>query len=248
MKSEIAGFSSCRRLERFKRTLRFHGGESDELALCDSVKELGEVGMMNLKIHATAEVHPSASLGLEAVVWGWSQLRENVVVGPETSIGQSCYLGPGVTVGARCKIQNAALIYEPAVLADWVFVGPGAVLTNDRFPRAVNVDGSIKGPGDWEPVGVRVGTGASIGARAVLIGPLTIGKWATIGAGAVVSSDVKPFALVVGNPGRQTGWVGHSGARLTQKSNAWICPITGDVYTDENGALTLSTSAGLTGA
>lgn len=199
------------------------------------------------KSHVTAEVHSSAVLRSQTIVWAWTQLRENVVVGSETSIGQSCYLGPGVVVGARCKIQNAALIYEPAVLADWVFVGPGAVLTNDRFPRAVNLDGSIKGPGDWEPVGVRVGTGASIGANAVLIGPLTVGEWATIGAGAVVSSDVKPFALVVGNPGRQIGWVGHSGARLTQKSETWICPITGDVYTDENGALTLNTSADLTG-
>ena len=117
---------------------------------------------MNPKIHATADVRPSASLGLDAVVWNWSQIRENVVVGPETSIGQSCYLGPGVTVGARCKIQNAALIYEPAVLADSVFVGPGAVLTNDRFPRAVNLDGSVKGPGDWEPVGVRVRSPVSV--------------------------------------------------------------------------------------
>ena len=202
----------------------------------------------NLKIHVKAEVHPSAVLGAEVAVWAWSQLRENVVVGSETSIGQSCYLGPGVTVGARCKIQNVALIYEPAVLADWVFVGPGAILTNDRFPRAVNLDGSVKGPGDWEPAGVRVSTGASIGAHAVLIGPLTVGEWATIGAGAVVSSDVKPFALVVGNPGRQTGWVGHSGAKLTQRGSTWICPITGEVYTEENGALTLKTSSDLTGA
>lgn len=193
--------------------------------------------MTDLKVHATAEVHSSAVLGPGTVVWAWSQVRENATIGSQSSIGQGCYVGPGVQVGARCRIQNSALIYEPAVLGDGVFIGPGVVLTNDRFPRAVNADGSPKTPADWEPVGVMISQGAAIGARAVLIGPLHIGAWATVGAGAVVSRDVKPFALVVGNPGRQIGWVGRAGARLTEHGDSWMCPSSGDVYSEKNGEL-----------
>jgi UDP-3-O-[3-hydroxymyristoyl] glucosamine N-acyltransferase len=193
--------------------------------------------MVNVKLHGTAEVHPTAALGPGTVVWAWSHIRENAVIGPETSIGLWCYIGPSVRVGARCKIQNSALIYEPAVLGDGVFIGPGVVLTNDRFPRAVNADGSPKKGGDWEPVGVTISQGAAIGARAVLIGPLNIGAWATVGAGAVVSRDVKPFALVVGNPGRQIGWVGRAGARLTEHGDSWMCPSSGDVYSEKDGEL-----------
>ena len=193
--------------------------------------------MTDLKVHATAEVHSSAVLGSGTVIWAWSQVRQNAVIGVKTSIGQGCYVGPGVQVGARCKIQNSALIYEPAVLGDGVFIGPGVVLTNDRFPRAVNTDGSPKTAADWEPLGVTISQGAAIGARAVLIGPLNIGAWATVGAGAVVSRDVKPFALVVGNPGRQIGWVGRAGARLTEHGDSWMCPSSGDVYSEKDGEL-----------
>jgi UDP-2-acetamido-3-amino-2,3-dideoxy-glucuronate N-acetyltransferase len=193
--------------------------------------------MGDVKVHAAAEVHPTAVLGPGTVVWAWSHIRESAVIGPECSIGQGCYVGPGVQVGARCRIQNSALIYEPAVLGDGVFIGPGAVLTNDRFPRAVNVDGSPKTAGDWEPVGVTIAQGVAIGARAVLIGPLNIGAWATVGAGAVVSRDVKAFSLVVGNPGRQIGWVGRAGARLTEHGDSWVCPTSGDVYSEKDGEL-----------
>ena len=195
--------------------------------------------MVDVKFHETAEIHPSAILDAGTVVWAWSQIRENVAIGAETSIGQGCYVGPGVVIGTRCKIQNRALIYEPAVLADSVFVGPGAVLTNDRFPRAVNTDGSPKSAGDWEPVGVTICRGAAVGASAVLIGPITIGEWAMIGAGAVISSDVRAFALVAGNPGRQIGWVGRSGSRLIEDEGGWICRTSGDRYVEENGELSL---------
>ena len=193
--------------------------------------------MTDLMVHPTAKVHPSAVLGSGTVIWAWSQVRENAVIGAQTSIGQGCYVGPGVRVGARCKIQNSALIYEPAVLGDGVFIGPGVVLTNDRFPRAVNTDGSPKTAGDWEPVGVTISQGASVGARAVLIGPLSIGAWATVGAGAVVSRDVKSFSLVAGNPGRHIGWVGRAGVRLLERGDSWVCPTSGDVYSEKDGEL-----------
>lgn len=113
-------------------------------------------------------------------------------------IGRGAYVGPGVTLGDNCKVQNYALVYEPAVLADGVFIGPAVVLTNDVFPRAINSDGSLKTEEDWDKVGVTIHEGAAIGARAVCIAPVTIGSWATVAAGAVVTRDVPDFALVAG--------------------------------------------------
>jgi UDP-2-acetamido-3-amino-2,3-dideoxy-glucuronate N-acetyltransferase len=187
-----------------------------------------------VRIHPTANVDSPENLGEGSAVWAWSQIRAGVKVGRETTIGQGCYLGPGVLVGARCKIQNSVLIYEPSVIGDAVFLGPGAVLTNDRFPRAVNLDGLPKAPGDWVPVGVHVETGASVGACAVLVGPLRIGRWAMVGAGSVVTQDVQPFALVVGSPARSIGWVGRAGRRLEKIGSSWRCPETGELYI-ENG-------------
>ena len=117
-------------------------------------------------------------------------------------------------MGDRCKVQNHALIYEPAVLEDGVFVGPAVVFTNDTFPRAVTPDGRLKTADDWHAVGVTVRTGASIGARAVCIAPVVIGRWATVAAGAVVVKDVADFALVAGVPARRIGWVGPAGFPL----------------------------------
>ncbi|HVV21785.1 MAG TPA: acyltransferase, partial [Pseudonocardiaceae bacterium] len=132
---------------------------------------------------------------------------------------------------------NHALVYEPAELADGVFVGPAAVLTNDTYPRAVNPDGTPKGTEDWTPVGVTIAEGASIGARAVCIAPVRIGAWATVAAGAVVTRDVPDFALVAGVPARRIGWVGKAGAPLRQDGDHWICPLTGARYAERDGHL-----------
>jgi UDP-2-acetamido-3-amino-2,3-dideoxy-glucuronate N-acetyltransferase len=190
-------------------------------------------------IHPTAIVHPSVILEAGQKVWAWSQLREHAELGAGASIGQGCYVGPGVRIGGQCRVQNGALIYEPSVLEDSVFVGPGAVFTNDRFPRAVTVGGAPKGAGDWDPVGVYVEYGAAIGARAVLVGPLRIGKWAMVAAGAVVTTDVKPFALVAGVPAVQIGWVGRAGHRLVQSGEHYMCPETSELYADVGGSLVL---------
>ena len=108
-----------------------------------------------------------------------------------------------------------------------MFIGPGVILTNDRNPRAVQVRGEIKGSTDWEKVGVEVFEGASIGSGAICIAPVKIGKWALVGAGSVVTKNVRDFALVVGNPARQVGWVGPSGVRLKQISDSvFECPKT----------------------
>jgi acetyltransferase-like isoleucine patch superfamily enzyme len=168
-------------------------------------------------------------------VWELAQIREDARLGEGCIIGRGAYVGAGVVMGDHCKLQNYALVYEPAELGDGVFVGPAAVLTNDEYPRAVDPDMRLKRGDDWEPVGVHIGDGASIGARAVCVAPVRIGLWAMVAAGAVVTHDVPDFALVVGVPARQVGWVGRAGRRLVEADSAgtWTCPKTGAVYREE---------------
>jgi len=193
-----------------------------------------------MALSATADVDPTAEVGPGSMIWHLSQVREYARIGPGCILGRGSYIGPGVILGKNCKVQNFALVYEPALLEDGVFVGPAAVLTNDQFPRAVTVDGIRKSADDWDLVGVTVRTGASIGARAVCIAPLTIGRWATIAAGAVVTSDVPDFALMVGVPARRVGWVGRSGVPLQSSGpGSYTCPVTGEQYREHEGNLSL---------
>lgn len=189
------------------------------------------------RIAGSADVDERATIGEGTSVWHLAQVREDAVVGPDCTLGRGAYVGPGVVIGAGCKLQNHALVYEPAILEDGVFVGPAAVLTNDLYPRAVNPDGSVKSADDWHAVGVTVRTGASIGARAVCIAPLTIGRWATVAAGSVVTRDVPDFALVAGVPARRIRWVGRAGVPLEEAGEGrWRCPATGEEYVEaENG-------------
>jgi UDP-2-acetamido-3-amino-2,3-dideoxy-glucuronate N-acetyltransferase len=190
-------------------------------------------------VATSADVDPLASIGAGGAVWHLAQIREEAVLGPGCVVGRGAYVGAGVRVGAYVKIQNYALVYEPAVLEDGVFVGPAAVLTNDRHPRAVDRSGAPKRAGDWEPVGVTVRAGASLGARAVCVAPVTVGRWAMVAAGAVVTADVPDFALVAGTPARRIGWVGREGVRLESAGEAvWRCPVTGALFRESAGRLT----------
>ena len=178
--------------------------------------------------HDTADVSPSASVGEGSKIWQYAQVREEAVIGENCVVGRGAYIGTGVEVGDNCKIQNYALVYEPARLERGVFIGPAVVFTNDQFPRAINPDGSLKSGEDWDAVGVTVREGAAIGARTVCIAPVTIGRWALVGAGSTVVKDVPDFGLMVGAPARRIGWVGRAGHPLTEESiGVWVCPVTG---------------------
>lgn len=194
---------------------------------------------MSEKIHSSSDVDPSAEIGSGSFVWHYAQIRESVVLGKECVVGRGVYIGAGVIVGDRCKIQNHALIYEPAEIGNGVFIGPGVVLTNDAYPRAVTPEGKAKSPSEWNPTGVVVRDGASIGAHATCVAPITIGNWAIVAAGAVVVHDVPAYALVAGVPARRIGWVGRGGRRLVSKEGALVCPDTGDQFREHENALTL---------
>lgn len=170
---------------------------------------------------ATTFVHPSAvvedgvRLGAGVRVWHRSRLRAGAQVGDHTRIGEGVHIGAGVRIGANCKIQDGALLYEGCHLEDGVFIGPGVIVTNDRHPRAVNPDGSLRTDEDWTLEGVVVETGASIGAGALILAGVRIGRWAVVGAGSLVTHDVAPHSLVLGVPARPVGSVCFCGRRCT---------------------------------
>jgi UDP-2-acetamido-3-amino-2,3-dideoxy-glucuronate N-acetyltransferase len=186
---------------------------------------------MATRIHDSADVDDRAQLGEGTVVWHLAQVRENAQIGRGCIVGRGAYVGVGVVIGDEVKIQNYALVYEPATIGDGAFIGPAVVLTNDRHPRSIDPDGSKKSADGWDAAGVAVEPGASVGARAVVIGGVTLGEWSMVAAGAVVTRDVPPFALVAGVPARFMGWVGRAGRRLEDVGDgSLICPTTGQRY------------------
>jgi UDP-2-acetamido-3-amino-2,3-dideoxy-glucuronate N-acetyltransferase len=193
---------------------------------------------MAIRIAQNASVSDSAKLSENVSIWDFAHVRENAEVGKNSIIGSYAYIDTNVKIGNNCKIQNRALIYDPAIIHEGVFIGPGAILTNDKNPRSITNSGEVKKPKDWDRVGVEVFQGASIGSGALCVAPVRIGKWALVGAGAVVTKDVKDYALVVGNPARQIGWVGRAGKQLeTVDGQHFKCPILGNEYQVVNGNL-----------
>ena len=189
-------------------------------------------------VAATADVDPRAKIGDGTRIWHLAQVREDARLGHGCIVGRGAYVGPGVVIGDQVKLQNYALIYEPAVLEDGVFIGPAAVLTNDMWPRSVDVGGKLKRAEDWHADGVVVREGASVGARVVVVAGRVIGRYALVGAGAIVTKDVPDFALVVGAPARRIGWVGRAGERLVEEgAGKWRCPRTGELYHERDGFL-----------
>lgn len=197
---------------------------------------------MTVHVQPSADVDDRAQIGDGSSVWHLAQVREGAVLGSHCIVGRGAYVGSGVTMGDNCKLQNYALVYEPAVLEDGVFVGPAVVFTNDHYPRSIAPDGTLKRGDDWEAVGVTVRQGASIGARSVCVAPVTIGRWALVAAGSVVTKDVPDFALVAGVPARRIRWVGRAGVPLEPAGEGtWKCPETGELYREIDDRLTEAT-------
>lgn len=182
-------------------------------------------GLLRATVHPTASVDSRADLGDGVRVWHEAQIREGASIGPGCIIGKGAYVDLGVHVGANCKIQNYALVYHGSWLGEGVFIGPAAILTNDPRPRAITPDGALKSADDWECGQIVIEDGASIGAGAIVLPGVRIGRFALIGAGAVVTRDVPPHALVAGNPARRVGWVCRCG--MTLKADL-ACQVCGD--------------------
>ena len=165
---------------------------------------MGEPGF----IHPSAVVEDGAQVGEGTTVWHHAHIRTGAVVGPDSVIGKNVYVDAGARIGARSKIQNNVSVYRGVELADEVFVGPGAVFTNDRTPRAVAPD--------WVVTPTRVRRGASIGANATLVCGIELGSWSMVAAGAVVTRSTRDHQLVAGNPARHHGWVCRCGAVVSR--------------------------------
>lgn len=179
-------------------------------------------------IHSTAEVSPAAILGENVKIWHQAQVRERARLGDNCIVGKGAYVDMDVALGNNCKLQNGVFLFHGVSVEDGVFFGPGAILTNDRVPRAITPDGKLKTDDDWDEGKILVRRGASIGARAVILPGVEIGHFALIGAGSVVTRNVPAHGLVYGNPARLRGYVCACGQRLVQQDdaqhgNAWCC-------------------------
>jgi acetyltransferase-like isoleucine patch superfamily enzyme len=187
-------------------------------------------------IHPTAEVSEAAEIGEGTKIWHQVQVRERTKIGKNCILGKGAYIDFDVTLGDNCKLQNGVYIYHPATVGDGVFFGPGVIVTNDKMPRAVNSDLTLKTNDDWEISPIRVETGAAIGAGSVLLPGIAVGKWAMVGAGAVVTKDVPDFGLVVGNPARLIGYVCKCGSRLNKlEDGRYECPRCHEQYDLKEG-------------
>ena len=169
---------------------------------------------LDIFIHETAIIDEHVSIGNGSKIWHFSHILGHTEIGQNVTIGQNVMIGPSVTVGNGCKIQNNVSLYKGVCLEEGVFCGPSCVFTNVKNPRAMieRKEEFLETP---------VGKWATIGANATIICGTKIGAYAMIGAGAVITKDVKPYAVMVGNPARQTGWCSHSGDILDE---SLICP------------------------
>ena len=160
----------------------------------------------NIFIHPSATVHDSASISEGTKVWVNVQIRENVEIGVDCIISKDVYIDHAVSIGNRCKIQNSVSVYHGVTIEDDVFVGPNVAFTNDKVPRAFNEA--------WEITPTLVERGASIGSNATIVCGITIGEFAMVAAGSVVTRDVPPYTLVVGNPARPVSKIDKEGNKV----------------------------------
>ncbi len=174
--------------------------------------------------HETALIDPGCSIGNGTKIWHFSHIMPNAILGENCNIGQNVVISPGVVLGDNVKVQNNVSIYTGVICEDDVFLGPSMVFTNVSNPRS-----AVVRRGQYEETIVK--QGASIGANATIVCGNNIGEYAFIGAGAVVTKAVKPFALVVGNPSKQIGWMSEYGHRLKFNTQGFAtCPESKEIY------------------
>ena len=179
----------------------------------------------NVSVHETACIDQPCQIGDGTKIWHFSHVLAGSNIGRDCTLGQNVMIGPDVTIGDHCKIQNNVSVYKGVTLEDGVFVGPSAVFTNVNTPRA-----TLERKSEFQPTLVR--RGATIGANATIVCGVTLGEYCFVAAGAVVTKDVPAHALVMGQPARVTGWVGHAGERLESdpKTGDLRCPRTNRRY------------------
>ncbi len=192
--------------------------------------------MNNIFIHPTADVSAEARIGEGTRIWNQAQIREGAQIGSECIISKNVYIDCGVQIGSRVKIQNNASVYHGVTVEDGVFIGPHVCFCNDMLPRAITPSGALKGQEDWEVGRVLVRTGASIGAGSIILPDVTIGAFALVGAGSVVTRSVPDQALVFGNPARLQGFVCRCARKLenlthTPSGLTGTCPVCQVSYT-----------------
>ena len=167
-----------------------------------------------VKTHKSADVSKKAKIGKGTIIWNNSQVREDSSIGKNCVLGKNVYIDHGVSIGNNVKIQNNVSVFHGVEIEDGVFLGPHACFTNDKQPRAINPDDSPKKPLDWVVSKTLVKYGAAVGANATILPGVAIGKWALVGAGAVVTKNIPDFGIVVGNPAKLVGYANKKGERV----------------------------------
>jgi len=168
-------------------------------------------------VHPTAIIEDDVLIGQNTKIWHFAHIRRGTKIGQNCIIGKAVFLDFDCQIGNNVKIQNHAILYHRALIADGVFIGPNVCFTNDKRPRAINPDGTLKSADDWGVSTIEIGQGASIGGHCVLVPGVKIGAWSMAGAGSVVTKEVPPFALVYGNPAKVRDFVCKCGQHLKEE-------------------------------
>ncbi|KKR78287.1 MAG: hypothetical protein UU23_C0001G0051 [Candidatus Curtissbacteria bacterium GW2011_GWA1_40_9] len=174
-------------------------------------------------IHETADISRKAKIGKNVTIWSQTQIREGATIGSSCIIGKNVYIDHDVKIGSNVKIQNNAQIFFKTIIENEVFIGPNACLVNDKYPRAAKL-GKLKTKKDWQSGTIIIKKGSSIGAGAILLPNVTIGKYSLIGAGSVVTYSIPSYSKLAGNPAKLIGYVCKNGHNLKGlEKNKYYC-------------------------